>query len=57
VVYRPVRVIPFALVIAFIAVALTQERHARLATAAVVIGALAWLAGMTIAIVTERPLY
>jgi hypothetical protein len=57
VVYRPVRVIPFALVIAFIAVGLTRERHARLAAAAVAVGALCWLAGMTVAILTEKPLY
>jgi hypothetical protein len=57
VVYKPVRVIPFALVIAFIAVGLTRERHARLAAAAVAVGALCWLAGMTVAILTESPLY
>lgn len=57
VVYRPVRLVPFALVIAFVAVALTRERHARLAAAAVVVGALGWLAGMTVAVLTGRPLY
>jgi hypothetical protein len=56
-VYKPVRVVPFALVIAFVAVALTHERHARLAAFAVVVGALAWLVGMTVAVLTESPLY
>ena len=46
-VYRPVRLVPFALVIAFIAVGLTSGRHARLAASAVAVGALAWLVGMT----------
>jgi hypothetical protein len=57
VVYKPVRLIPFALVIAFVAVGLTRERHARLAAAAVVVAAFGWLAGMTIAVLTGRPLY
>ena len=57
IVYRPVRLMPFALVIAFIAVGLTRERHARLAVAAVVVGALAWIAGMTVAVLTGNPLY
>jgi hypothetical protein len=57
VVYRPVRLVPFALVIAFVAVALTRERHARLAAAAVAVGALAWLVGMTVAVLTGNPLY
>jgi hypothetical protein len=53
---KPVRLAPFALVVAFIAVAL-GGRHQRLATAAVVIGILGWLVGMTVAISTENPLY
>ena len=57
IVYRPVRLIPFALAIAFVAVALTRERHARLAAAAVAVGAICWLAGMTVAVLTGKPLY
>ena len=57
IVYKPVRLLPFALVIAFVAVGLTRERHERLAVAAVVIGALCWVAGMTVAVLTGRPLY
>jgi cell division inhibitor SulA len=57
VVYRPVRLVPFALVIAFVAVGLTRERHARLAAAAVAVAALGFVAGMTVAVLTGRPLY
>jgi cell division inhibitor SulA len=57
IVYRPVRLAPFALVIAFVAVGLTRERHARLAAAAVVVGAIGWVVGMTVAVLTGRPLY
>jgi hypothetical protein len=56
-VYRPVRLVPFALAIAFVAVALTRERHAKLAAAAVAIGALGWLVGMTVAVLLGEPLY
>lgn len=55
-VYRPVRLAPFALVVALIAVGL-GGRHARLATLAVVIAVLGWLVGMTGAVVTEKPLW
>jgi hypothetical protein len=57
IVYRPVRLVPFALVIAFIAVALTSGRHARLAAFAVGVGAAAWLAGMIVAVLTGKPLF
>lgn len=57
VVHRPVRLVPFALVIAFIAVGLTSGRHARLAAFAVAVGATAWLAGMIIAVLTSEPLF
>ena len=57
IVYHPVRLVPFALVIAFVAVGLTSGRHARLAAFAVAVGAVAWLAGMIVAVLTERPLF
>jgi hypothetical protein len=57
IVHRPVRLVPFALVIAFIAVGLTNERHARLAAFAVGLGAVAWLAGMIVAVLTGEPLF
>lgn len=56
-VYRPVRLVPFALVIAFVAVGLTSGRHARLAAFAVAFGALAWLVGMIVAVLTGEPLF
>lgn len=56
-VYRPVRLVPFALVIAFVAVALASGRHARLAAFAVGFGALAWLVGMIVAVLTGEPLF
>lgn len=54
--YRPVRVIPFAVIAALVA-ARIGGRHQRLATAAVMISAAAWLVGMTIAVLTENPLF
>jgi hypothetical protein len=56
VVEKPVRLAPVAILVAFIAVAI-GGRHERLAAAAVVIGILGWVLGMTIAVATENPLY
>ena len=56
VVYRPVRVAPVAILIALIA-ALMGGRHARLAAAAVVVGAICFALGMTFAVLTQSPLY
>jgi hypothetical protein len=55
--YRPVRLAPFAILIALIASALAKERHKRLAAAAVVIASAAWLVGMAIAVLTSKPIY
>ncbi len=55
-VYRPVRIIPFAILVALIA-ARMSERQQRLAGIAVAIGVICWTVGMTIAVVTENPLY
>jgi hypothetical protein len=57
IVHKPVRLLPFALVIAFVAVGLARERHAKLAVAAVVVGGIAWVVGMTVAVLTGRALY
>ena len=46
-VQKPVRLAPVAI----------GGRHQRLASAAVVIGILGWVVGMTVAISTENPLY
>ena len=56
-VYRPVRLAPFAIVVALVAVGLAGDRHKKLAAAAVVAGAVAWLAGMAIAVLLSRPIY
>ena len=55
-IYRPVRIIPFAIVVALIA-ARMSERQQRLAGFAVAIAVICWILGMTIAVVTENPLY
>ena len=55
-VHKPVRVIPAALIVAFVAAGI-GGRHQRLAAIAVAVASLAWIVGMTIAITTGRPLY
>ena len=54
--YRPVRVIPFAIALALIAAAM-GGRHARLASAALVVGGLCFIAGMAIAVITNNPIF
>ena len=55
-IWRPVRLLPFAIVVALIA-ARMSERNQRIAWYAVLAAVLCWTAGMTIAVVTENPLY
>ena len=55
-IWRPVRLIPFAIVIALIA-ARMSARNERIAWYAVVAAVVCWTAGMTIAVITENPLY
>lgn len=55
-IWRPVRLIPFAIVIALIAAGMSA-RNERIAWFAVVAAVICWTVGMTIAIVTENPLY
>jgi hypothetical protein len=55
-IYRPVRIIPFAIIIALIA-ARMSERQKRLAGAAIAVAVVCWTVGMTIAVVTENPIY
>ena len=57
IVYRPLRLAPFAILIALIASALAKERHKRLVAAAVVAASAAWLIGMAIAVLTSNPIY
>jgi len=54
--YRPVRLIPFAILLAFVA-ARMSDRQSRLAGLAIVAAVICWTLGMTIAVVTENPLY
>jgi hypothetical protein len=56
-VYRPVRLAPFAILVALIAAGLASERHKKLAGAAVATATLAWLVGMAIAVILSRPIY
>jgi hypothetical protein len=54
--YRPLRLIPIALVLALIAVAI-GGRATRLATWGVGIGAVSFAAGMAAAVITSNPLW
>lgn len=54
--YRPVRLIPAAVVVALVAVGM-GGRHQRLAAVALAVAAVAWVVGMTIAVITSNPLY
>ena len=54
--YRPVRLIPFAVVLALIAARMTT-RYSRLAGWAIATVVVCWVLGMTIAVITEHPLY
>jgi hypothetical protein len=56
-VFRPVRLAPFAILVALIAAALASDRNSKLAGAAVAAGTLAWLVGMAIAVLLSRPIY
>ena len=56
IVYKPVRVIPVAILVALIAIGM-GGRNSRLAAIAVVWGAVCWIAGMTVAVLTERSLW
>jgi hypothetical protein len=54
--HRPARLIPVAVVLALVSARMT-ERHGRLAGWAVAVTVICWTLGMTIAVVTEHPLY
>ena len=56
VVYRPVRLAPFAILLALVAAGI-GGRYARLAAFAVGVATLGWVIGMTVAVLTSRPLY
>jgi hypothetical protein len=54
--YRPVRLIPVAVLLALIAAAI-GGRATRLASVAVGVGALCFALGMALAVITENPLF
>ena len=54
--YRPARLIPAAILLALIATAL-GGRHSRLATIAIVVGGVCFIVGMSIAVLTDNPIY
>ena len=55
-VWRPARIVPFAILIALIA-ARMSARNQRIAFYAVIAGVICWTLGMTIAVITENPIY
>jgi hypothetical protein len=54
--YRPLRLIPFGILLALIAVGI-GGRSERLATVAVAVGAVCFAAGMAVAVITSNPLW
>lgn len=54
--YRPVRIIPFAILLALIAAGL-GARNQRLAAAALVISGVCFIAGTFFAIITNHPIF
>ena len=54
--YRPLRLIPLAIVLALIATAI-GGRHLRLATIAVGVGAVCIVVGLAAAVITSNPLW
>lgn len=55
-IWRPVRILPFAILIALVA-ARMSARNQRLALAAVIAAVISWTVGMSIAVLTGNPLY
>ncbi len=54
--YRPARMIPVAILLALVSARMT-ERHSKLAGWAVAAGVGCFVLGMSIAVITENPLY
>lgn len=54
--YRPARIIPFAIVLALVA-ARMSVRWSRLTGIAIAVVVVCWVLGMTIAVLTQNPLY
>ena len=56
VIWRPVRIVPFAILLALIASRMSA-RNERIALGAMLVAVVCWTVGMTIAVLTENPLY
>jgi hypothetical protein len=56
VVYRPARLIPFALALALVATAMSR-RHGRLSALALGVGGICFALGMALAVITNNPIY
>jgi hypothetical protein len=54
--YRPVRLIPFAIGLALVAAAMSPN-HRRMVSFAVGLGGLCFLLGMTVAVITDNPVF
>jgi hypothetical protein len=54
--YRPARITPFTIGIALVAVGI-GGRNARLAAFAVAVGSMCFVLGMTLAVLTENPIF
>jgi len=54
--WRPVRILPFAILLALVASRMSA-RHERLVGVAIAVSVAAWVIGLTIAVVTKNPLY
>ena len=56
-IYRPVRLAPFALLVAFIAAALAKNHHRACSRCGRGSATIAWLVGMAIAVIWSKPIY
>lgn len=56
IVYRPLRLVPFGILASFVAIAI-GGRHLRLAGLALALGGLCFVAGMTVAVLVNHPLW
>jgi hypothetical protein len=56
-IHKPVRLAPFALLIAFLAAALAKDDNRKLAAFAVAGASIAWLVGMAIAVIWSKPIF
>jgi hypothetical protein len=57
IVYRPVRLAPAAAVVALVAAGMAGKRSNRIVQIAIGMAVVGWLAGMIVAVTTNRPLW